>query len=220
MGPMRSAAGSSLALFALVASVAIGAGCALSPAPVDHYYRLATGPLERRFDTPRLLGTLRVKRPRAEALTDGTNLIYRRVDDPAEVHRDAYQFWTDAPSLQVRDVLIDALHSAQLAERIVPPGLRSPADFTLSSRIVRMERLVELGVERATFDIEFSLVRERDRQLLFHERYRDEETVAGTSAAQAVRAYDRALARILEQLVADLDAKLPVESAGLRPWRR
>lgn len=195
-------------------------GCALSPAPVDHYYRLATGTIDHRFDSPRLLGTLRVQRPRAEALTDGTNLIYRHLDNPAEVHRDPYQFWTDAPSLLVRDVLIDALHSAKLAERIVAPGLRSPVDFTLSSRIVKMERLVEAGVERVTLDIEFAIVRERHRQLLFQRRYEDGEAIAGNGAGQAVRAFDRVLARILEQFMVDLDAALPVETAGLLSWRR
>jgi ABC-type uncharacterized transport system auxiliary subunit len=194
-------------------------GCALAPGPVDHYYRLATGPIDHRFDSPRLRGTLRVKRPRAEALTDGTNLIYRRLDSPAEVHRDAYQFWTDAPSLLLRDVLIDALHSAKLAELIVAPGLHSAVDYTLSSRIVKMERLVEIGAERVTLDLEFAVERERDRELLFHKRYSDEETVLGTSTAQAVRAYDRALARILVKFMVDLDTALPVQTAGLHSWR-
>ena len=195
-------------------------GCALSPAPVDHYYRLEVAPPATRFETPRMAGTLRVNRPRAEALTDSSHLVFRRSDNPAEVQRDPYQLWSDAPSLLLRDALIDTLHASGIAQRIVPPGLRSPVDYTLSTRIMKLERIVDGSSERALLELEFSLEREGDRKMLFHRRYQEAEAVPGGGAARAVEAYDRALARVLEKLLVDLDQSLPRDGAGLAQWRR
>lgn len=201
-------------------ALVVGFACAGKPAPVDHYYRLAPPNLEYRFETPPLAGTLRVKRPHAEALTDGTHLLYRSRSNPAEVYRDPYQYWSDAPTLLIQDLLLYAFDQARLAKRVIPAGLRSSVDFTLATRLLQLERLIESGSERATVEIEFSLLRETDRSLIFHRRYSDADTIAGTGAGPAVEAYDRVLSRVLTRFLQDLETELDGNAAGTTAWRR
>jgi ABC-type uncharacterized transport system auxiliary subunit len=183
--------------------------CALSPAPVDRYFRLNGTPIDGGFESARLPGSLRVKRPRTDSLTDGTHLLFRRHDAPGEVFREPYQYWTDAPSLIVRDLLLEALAKAKLAERVLAPNLRTSSDYTLASRLMKFERLIETVGQRVIVEMEFSLVREDDRDLLFQQIYRESVQLGGSGPGSAVNAFDGAVHRILTRLIEDLDQQLP-----------
>jgi ABC-type uncharacterized transport system auxiliary subunit len=196
------------------------AGCALPAAPLDHHYRLTADAVEARFDSPILPGTLRVKRPRADAFTDGTSLLYRDAGSPTEIHRDPYRYWIDAPSLMIRDGLIHVLREARVAGQVITPELRTHADYTLASRLLELERLRDGAESEAGVEIELSLVRERDDALIFQAVYAETEPVDGREPSRTVEAFDRALERILTRFLTDLadarDAR-PLEFAS---WHR
>lgn len=217
--PFPSRVGSRVGL-ALVVCAALLQACALSPAPVDSYYRLSADKVDFRFATPRLAGALKVRRPRADALTDGTHLLYRRAENPTQIYLEPYQLWTDSPTLLLRDLLLSVLRSANLAELVLPPSLGIPAEFNLVTRLARLERLVEAGSQRVRVEIEFSLVRERDRSLLFHETYSDSASIEGSGTPEVVAAYDLALSHILQRFLTELDRRLPSDVAGIAARRR
>jgi ABC-type uncharacterized transport system auxiliary subunit len=179
-------------------------GCALPPAPLDHHYRLSASAAPFRFESPVMSGALRVKRPRADAFTDGTNLLYRKASSPAEIHRDAYQYWVDAPSLMLQDLMIAALREAGVADPVIAPDLRTPVDHTLASRLHRLEGVRGDGPGRAEVEIEISLIREDDRALIFQGLYAETEPTENDTAAATVEAFGRALDRILARFLNDL----------------
>jgi ABC-type uncharacterized transport system auxiliary subunit len=55
-----------------------------------------------------------------------------------------------------------------------------------------------------TIELEFSLVRLEDRELLLLKTYREEEDIGGSGVGDSVEAFSRALHRILGRLTLDL----------------
>ena len=131
-------------------------------------------------------------------------MLYRNANDPSQVRRAGYDQWVDPPPAMVQRAVVGFLRSANAAEVVITPEMRLDADFRLAGRVNRFERLVADGSARAMIELEFSLVRLENRELLLLETYREEEGVAGSEIGDSVEAFGRALHRILERMAADL----------------
>jgi ABC-type uncharacterized transport system auxiliary subunit len=190
-------------LFA-VAMMMIQGGCLSSPAPPDRFYRLEVPEAADRLELPRLRGRLLVDSVRGDAMTLERLMLYREVSDPSRVRREGYDKWVDPPPLMVQRAAVEFLRSANAAEVVVTPEMRLGAEFRLTGRVNRFERVVGEGSPRATIELEFSLIRLDDRELLLLETYREEEEIAGGGVGDSVEAFSRALHRILERLTLDL----------------
>ncbi len=186
----------------LLIALALG-GCASGPAPSDHYYRLDVGAPASALEAPAFPGTLVVERFRADALTSERLLVYRRADESSEVYRHAYHYWLDSPTTLLPRALASYLRAAGAANRVVTNETRLRPDFAVEGRIVRFERVLGGSAPAVLVELELSLTREADRELMLLATYREEREADGRSIAQAVDAFSRALADIFARFLAD-----------------
>lgn len=190
-----------VAPFALLA--ALWLGCASSPAPRDHFYRLEVAPPAAQ-GAPALPGALEVDRPRVEAVAQGRRMLYREASRPGVIHQHSYHFWTDPPGVMVQDLLIGYLRASGVARSVVAPGVHVESDFLLKGRVVRLERQVGGGTARVVVELEFTLLGTNGRRVLLDESYREERSVASESVEAAVVASEDALGAIFGRLLADI----------------
>jgi cholesterol transport system auxiliary component len=186
---------------ALVAVATVG--CASGPAPRDHYYRLETTP-PNALASPKLSGTLEVERLRAEAISQGRQMLYRDASPSGEIGQYSYYYWADPPSLMLQDQLVRYLRAAGVAEKVVTPAVRVKSDYLVSGRIVQLERVLGGGEPRVAVEIELSLMRQKGHELLLLKTYREERVVPGTGVSDAVTAFDQGVTAIFGQFLADI----------------
>ncbi len=186
---------------ALVAVATVG--CASGPAPRDHYYRLETA-APKALPSPKLAGTLEAGRLRVEAISQGRRMLYRDASQSGEIGQHAYHHWVDPPSVMLQDQLAQYLRSAGAAENVVTPAVRVESDYLVSGRIVQLERILGGSEPRIAVELELALMRQKGRELLLLETYREERVAPGSGVADAVTAYEQAITAIFERFLADI----------------
>ena len=197
-------AGRGAALVLAGALMLLQGGCLSGSAPADRFYRLDLPVPMNRSEPPRLPGRLLVDAIRGDAMTLERLMLYRDLSEPSRVRREGYDQWVEPPPEMVERVLVEYLRARNLAEAVVTPEMHIAADYRLSGRVNRFERLVGEGPPRASVELEFNLVRLEARELLLLQSYREEEETSGSGAGDAAAAFSRALQRIFERLAADL----------------
>jgi ABC-type uncharacterized transport system auxiliary subunit len=193
-----------LAILLAITAMMVQGGCLSGSAPRDRFYRLEVPDAAARLELPRLRGRLLVDGIRGGAMTLERLMLYRNANDPSQVKREGYDQWVDSPPAMVQRAVVGFLRSANAARDVITPEMRLDADFRLAGRLSRFERLVGQGSPRATIELEFTLVRLEDGELLLLETYREEEPAGGDGIGSSVEAFSRALHRILERLSLDL----------------
>lgn len=193
-----------LAILLAITAMTVQGGCLSGPVPRDRFFRLQVPDASARLELPRLRGRLLVDSIRGSAMTVERLMLYRSADDPSQVKREGYDQWVDPPPAMIQRALVEFLRSANVAREVITPEMRLDADFRLFGRLHRFERLVGQGSPRATIEIELTLVRLEDRELLLLESYREEEPADGDGIGSSAEAFSRALHRILQRLTLDL----------------
>lgn len=178
-------------------------GCAASPAPRDHFYRLEAA-TSQAFESPLLAGTLEVDRFRVEAIAQGRRILYRDASQPGEIAQHAYHHWADPPSMMLQDQLVRYLRAKGVAENVVTAAIHVESDHLVSGRLVRFERLLGGGESRVAVEMELTLLRREGRELLLLETYREERAASGAGVAASVTAFEQASSAIFERFVADI----------------
>jgi ABC-type uncharacterized transport system auxiliary subunit len=192
------------AILLAITAMTVQGGCLSGPVPRDRFYRLEVPDATTRLELPRLRGRLLVDSIRGGAMTLERLMLYRNADDPSQVRRESYDQWVDPPPAMVQRALVQFLRSANAAREVITPEMRVEADFRLTGRLARFERLDGQGAPRAIIEVEFTLVRLEDRGLLLLKTYREEKPVDGDGIGNSAEAFSRALQRILERLLLDL----------------
>jgi cholesterol transport system auxiliary component len=195
-------------ILAVLLAAALGACAITEVPPSDHFYRLDVPEPTARFDRAPLSGVLEVARFGADGLVGDRAVAYVVADQPHEIFDYNYHFWNQAPGEMVQDQLIRFLRSANVADRVLSPDLRIPADYVVEGRIRRFEQSFADGVAMVV-ELELGLVRIADQRLLLLKSYRATQPAAGDSVAEAATAADMALAAIFTEFAADL-ARLKV----------
>jgi ABC-type uncharacterized transport system auxiliary subunit len=137
-------------------------------------------------------------------MTRERQMLYRKAGDPSQVRREGYDHWVDPPPLMVQRAVVAFLRSANAAEAVVTPEMRVDADFRLSGRVQRFERVIGGSSPHVTVELELTLVREEDGEPLLLGTYREDQEVGGGGIGDSVEAFAQALHQILERLVLDL----------------
>lgn len=201
---MRVQSKSSMRRIAIIGLVALVSSCAAqAPVPQDKFYRLQAVLASDPLSTPVLPGVLEVERFTADGLTAGRPIVYADAGDPNQLREYHYHFWTQPPTIMLRDELVTYLRNAGVAKSVVTPEMRLDSDHVLTGRIRMLEQIV--GAKNATaVELEVSLRNPKDGKLLFLKSYRHEAEQSSTGVASAVDSLNEALNIIYADLLDDL----------------
>lgn len=172
------------------------------PVPRDHYYRVLI-PAPARNDVPALLGVLEVSPLDADGLLRERPLLYSANGQSYDMQQHDYHYWIDPPPRMLQNQLIDYLRLSGLAATIVTPDLRVKADYKLSGRIKRLERLLGGGPPRVVAELELALVENTSNRLLLVRNYTAEVRSTDESVATSITAINTALSQIFERFLID-----------------
>lgn len=178
------------------------AACSAPPVPKDHFYRL-TAAAPTASPANRLSGVLMVDRPNADGVYSERALVLSRHADRSMIEQYHYHFWAEPPAAMLQQQIVSFLRDADIARQVVTPELRIRNDFALTSKILRMERIIDGPSPRVALTIEFALHNYRDNKLLLLETYSEEVDARSDGMSDAITALDEALTRILNSLLTD-----------------
>ena len=182
------------------------AACGSPPAaPEDHYYRLQLAPPQNPLAAAALQGTLEIKPFVGDGLEAGRPVVYSYSGKPNELREYHYHFWTQPPTIMLRDQLVTYLRAAKVAKTVVTPEMRVEPEYVLIGKIKRLERIVGTP-SKAALELELGLRRTESGALLLLKTYGIEATAEGDSVGAAVAALNRALSEIYAKFVTDLSA--------------
>ena len=190
----------------ILAALVLGfhAACGQPELPADHYYRLqpaAPAPLAQ----PILKGTVEIGRFAADGVVAGRPIVYTEPGQPHQVKEYHYHFWTEPPTLLLRDHLIGYLRAARAAGTVTTPDMRAASDYQIAGRIIRLEK-VEGSSPKGVLEIELG-VRSNAGKIVLLEVYKVEIAASNNSVDAAVRALNAALDKAYAQFAADLARK-------------
>jgi len=198
-------------LLVLTALGPLLAGCLGSapPVPRDHYYRLVVhGPETGRTEAP-FPGVMQVDQLQADGLLRERPLLYSRSGASHEVQQHNYHYWNDAPARMLQDQMVAWLRRGGIAGQVVTPEMRIRADYQVSGKVRRLERLLGGGPPRVAVELELSLIRLADDRLMLVDSFAGQERVADSSVAAAVVAINRVTGRIFQRFTTQALAAAP-----------
>ena len=179
------------------------AACSQPPVPGDHFYRLRLAPPERPLANPRFKGTMEIDRFVADGLTTKLSIVYSTGDRPLEVKAYHYHLWTDPPVIMLRDQLVGYLRAAKVASKVVTPEMRVGADYVVTGKINRLEKVIGSPAKVAV-ELELSLGQRTDGKLLFLDTYRVVTASENDTVGAAVKAINKALGKVYASFAADI----------------
>jgi len=179
------------------------AACAQPPLPKDHFYRLQVAAPSIVMAAPRLDGTLEIGRFIADGLTAGRPIVYSSEGNTQELQEYSYHFWTETPTVMLRDALVDYLRQAKAAKAIVTPEMRVPANFVISGKIRRLEQVIGTPT-RGLVKLELALRQTKGDKLLFLNTYEVKVEATNNSVSAAISAVNKAVSRVFAKYVDDI----------------
>lgn len=189
--------------FILLLITPLLAGCLGSapPVPRDHYYRLLVSSPAEIFADGRLAGVMRVEPLQGDGLLRERPLLYSGSGASHEVQQHNYHYWTDAPPQMLQDQLVTYLRRSNIARSVVTPDMRVRADYQISGKVKRLERLLGGGPPRVFVELELALVRLSDNALLLVDNFADQEPETGNDVGSAVVALNKATGRVFDRFL-------------------
>ncbi|MCL4184225.1 MAG: membrane integrity-associated transporter subunit PqiC [Burkholderiaceae bacterium] len=144
--------------------------------------------------------TLRISGAAASAFLDGTGLAYSRAPGARAYYRLAS--WSERPAVRIARLLERRLASAGAFGDVASAGTPVRTDWLLE---LQLEQFFHDDVSppgSARIELAAELIDWTARRVTGRRRFAHSEPLAGESAAQAVAAFNRALARLLDELQA------------------
>jgi len=198
----------------LVACVLLTACAAPEPASRDRFFALE--PQTAVTVGPSIRGvTLMVNDFAARGFLGGRQIVFRTAEDPLEVQRYHQLLWEEPPGRALAQGLVAALRESGLFEHVLTPDQRARTDYLLGGEVTRFEHLPTDRPPRVRAELTLSLLRRDDRRSLVAKRYAGEALTVGDSPEAMIRAFDQLSARLLGEVVRDLQSL----SHRLRPSR-
>lgn len=188
----------------VVAAAGVLAACgSADPVPEDQFYRLRAVMSSAPLTKVLFPGTLEIDRFVADGLTAGRPIVYSEAGKPFQVKEYHYHFWTQPPTVMLRDELVSYLRAAKVSGTVVTPEMRVPADYVLTGKIMRLERIIGTP-PKAVIELELGLRKATGGKLIFLDTYRIEKESDGSGVDAAVTSLNTALTAIYAKFVDDL----------------
>lgn len=150
-------------------------------------------------------GTLTVSPPSAVPGYNGTGMAYVTKDyrlDYFAKHR-----WADTPARMLRPILVNALAHSGLFSAVISGPAPIVAPLRLDTEIERLQQVFAQGTSHVEFSLRVQLIdMNRHRLLLNH--VIDVKLPAGSGPYTGVIASNRAIAQMIDSLIADLSRTL------------
>ena len=184
------------------------AGCLGSapPVPQDHYYRLLVPTPQQSAGERPLPGILVVELPQADGLLRERPLLYSESGESYELQQHNYHYWNDAPPRMLQDQMVTYLRRSGVSGQVVTPDMRIRADYQVSGKVRRLERLLGGGPPRVFVEIELALLRLADEKVLVVETFSAEEPAGDETVEAAIVALNRATAEIFDRFLGQVRA--------------
>jgi ABC-type uncharacterized transport system auxiliary subunit len=206
--------------FFLFLTIPLLVGCLGSTAPVprDHYYRLLVSSPADKSAEGRFASVIRVELLQADGLLRERPLLYSESGASHEVQQHNYHYWTDAPPRMLQDQLVAYLRQSKIARSVVTPDMRVPADYQISGKVKRLERLLGGGPPRVFVEMEIALVRLSDNSLVLVDNFAEQEPEVGKGIGSAIIALNKATGRVFRRFLSQAQrASFPMAGDLMRP---
>ncbi len=193
-------------LLLLACAAPLLAGCLGSapPVPQDHYYRLLVPTPEQSAGEAPLPGIMTVELLQADGLLRERPLLYSESGESYELQQHNYHYWNDAPPRMLQDQMVTYLRRSGVSRQVVTPDMRIRADYQVSGKVRRLERLLGGGPPRVFVEIELALLRLSDDRVLVVETFSAEEPAEDESVDASIVALNRATAEIFDRFLAQV----------------
>lgn len=193
-------------LLLLACAAPLLAGCLGSapPVPRDHYYRLLVPTPEQSAGEAPLPGITTVELLQADGLLRERPLLYSESGESYELQQHNYHYWNDAPPRMLQDQMVTYLRRSGISRQVVTPDMRIRADYQVSGKVRRLERLLGGGPPRVFVEIELALLRLSDDRVLVVETFGAEAPAANESVEAAIVALNRATAEIFGRFLSQV----------------
>ncbi|MBI2978704.1 MAG: membrane integrity-associated transporter subunit PqiC [Rhodospirillales bacterium] len=200
----RTTIGTFLPALAVAAAGVVAACGSAPPVPEDQFYRLKAVRAESAAPAKLLFpGTVEIDRFVADGVTAGRPIVYSEAGKPYQVREYHYHFWTQPPTVMLRDELVSYLRVAKIAKAVVTPEMRVNAEYVLTGKIIRLEKVIGTP-PKAVLEIELGVRKATGGELIFLNTYRIEAASEGPGVDDAVHALNAALSTVYGRFVADL----------------
>lgn len=187
----------------LLAACLIGGCGSLSAPPRDMFYRLSVAPAADEAADPAGKAVVVVPPFGASGLHGERALIYAH-DDGTTLEQYSFDHWIDSPRHLLQQALVDTLNRAPGLFAVRTSG--AEPTYTVHGQIIRFERDVQAGGDRAVVSLQFDAHRSGQRFPLLSRRYDETMTLSGDSTRAAAAAIDQATLALLARFVADFSA--------------
>lgn len=196
--------------------ITLVSGCAgPSQVPEDNYYRLINIQPETQHSGVLLDGVVAVESLEADAVYNERAVLYSDIDQPLQLQRYHYHFWSDRPPRMLQRQLGSYLKRANLARQVVDTrGFDGDVDYTVGGVIRQFEEVRAGGEVHARIALELQVTRESDGAVIFSERFEHISGPLRDDPAQVrVELFQEALARILDEFLAALDSTISTRAS-------
>lgn len=183
---------------------------AAPPVPRDHFYRMTVQAPPNA--TVFFSGTISVAPIEADGLLRERALLYS--SSAYEVQQHDYHFWSEAPPRMLQAQLVDYLRRSGAARSVITPDLRLPADYEVTGRIRRLERLLQGDSVHVIAKLELAMTGNDGQDLIVVQTYGAEIPARDDSVEASVRAMDTALSEIFTRFLADVETHSRTQGAA------
>ncbi len=150
----------------------------------------------------------------ARGFLGGRQIVFRTREEPLVAQRYDWLLWEDPPTRALAAALVKAVRAAAVFRFVVIPEDRARADYLLGGEVERFEHRPTDQPPRVAASFTLALVRASDRGSMTSRRYSGEEPVEGASPDAMAAAFNRLTARLMAEVVRDLQALRPHLAPG------
>jgi len=184
-------------------------GCGSSqPVRPDRFYSLEPQALQGSVGAPAPV-VLLVNNLGARGFLGGRAIVFRTREQPLVVQRYEELLWEDPPTRSIAHALVNAIRSAGVVAAVVVPADRASFDLLLGGEVERFEHLPTDDPPRVGATINLALVGAEDRNTIASRQYSGEEPVGGDNPEAMAEAFSRLTARLMAEVVRDLQSLKP-----------